>query len=125
MAMTRYVARWRVRLVGQLSAVVGLGLAVGWALSPTHERPSAPVVQPKPNADQRLAALKRAEANEPPETLTATYAPSGGEVDAVFYRVCDDARLAGAAPLYRGDAGYRDALDRDGDGIACEPYVGR
>ncbi|WP_405421624.1 excalibur calcium-binding domain-containing protein [Pseudonocardia alni] len=24
------------------------------------------------------------------------------------------------APLYRGDPGYRSALDRDNDGIACE-----
>lgn len=42
----------------------------------------------------------------------------------VFYRYCDDARAAGVAPLYRGDPGYRPALDRDDDGIACEPYYG-
>ncbi|MEJ6594094.1 MAG: excalibur calcium-binding domain-containing protein [Parasphingorhabdus sp.] len=30
-----------------------------------------------------------------------------------------------AAPLYRGDPGYRRSLDRDGDGVACEPYRGR
>ena len=29
-------------------------------------------------------------------------------------------RAAGAAPLHRGDPGYRSGLDRDGDGIACE-----
>jgi hypothetical protein len=38
-----------------------------------------------------------------------------------FYRNCDAARAAGAAPIYRGTPGYRDALDRDSDGIACEP----
>lgn len=43
----------------------------------------------------------------------------------VFYRVCADARLAGRAPLHRGDPGYRPALDADGDGVACEPYAGR
>ena len=37
-----------------------------------------------------------------------------------FYDNCTDARAAGAAPLYRGDPGYRPKLDRDGDGIACE-----
>jgi uncharacterized membrane protein YsdA (DUF1294 family) len=42
-----------------------------------------------------------------------------------YYRNCDAARSAGAAPLYRGDPGYRSPLDRDGDGIACEPYRGR
>jgi hypothetical protein len=38
----------------------------------------------------------------------------------VYYKNCAAARAAGAAPLHRGDPGYRPALDRDGDGIACE-----
>lgn len=42
-----------------------------------------------------------------------------------YYRNCDAARAAGAAPIYRGEPGYRAALDRDGDGIACEPWRGR
>ena len=36
------------------------------------------------------------------------------------YRNCREARAAGAAPLYRGQAGYSSRLDRDGDGVACE-----
>ena len=36
------------------------------------------------------------------------------------YRNCREARVAGAAPLYRGQPGYSARLDRDGDGIACE-----
>jgi endonuclease YncB( thermonuclease family) len=36
------------------------------------------------------------------------------------YRSCEEARAAGAAPLHRGEPGYRPALDRDGDGLACE-----
>lgn len=43
----------------------------------------------------------------------------------VYYRYCKDAQAAGAAPLYRGDPGYRPELDRDSDGVACEPYYGR
>jgi Excalibur calcium-binding domain len=35
---------------------------------------------------------------------------------------CATARALGLAPAYRGDPGYRSYLDRDGDGIACEPY---
>ncbi|MEH6702313.1 DUF1294 domain-containing protein [Parasphingorhabdus sp.] len=42
-----------------------------------------------------------------------------------YYRNCDAARSAGVAPLRRGDPGYRSRLDRDNDGIACEPYRGR
>ena len=40
----------------------------------------------------------------------------------VSYRNCAAARAAGAAPLYRGQSGYASHLDRDNDGIACEPY---
>lgn len=42
----------------------------------------------------------------------------------VYYDRCAEARAAGVAPLYRGEAGYRAGLDRDGDGVACEPYRG-
>lgn len=38
----------------------------------------------------------------------------------VHYKNCAEARAAGAAPIHRGQPGYRAALDRDGDGIACE-----
>lgn len=35
---------------------------------------------------------------------------------------CDAARTAGRAPLRQGEPGYSPRLDRDGDGIACEPW---
>ncbi|NGQ94986.1 nuclease precursor [Brevibacillus sp. SYP-B805] len=38
----------------------------------------------------------------------------------VFYANCSEARAAGAAPIYRGEPGYRPKLDRDNDGVACE-----
>ncbi len=41
------------------------------------------------------------------------------------YRNCAAARAAGAAPVYRGQPGYGPHLDRDNDGIGCEPYRGR
>lgn len=37
-----------------------------------------------------------------------------------YYSSCKAARAAGAGPFYRGGPGYRPALDRDGDGVACE-----
>lgn len=40
------------------------------------------------------------------------------------FRSCAQARAAGAAPVYAGEAGYGPHLDRDGDGIGCEPYRG-
>lgn len=42
---------------------------------------------------------------------------SGGSA---YYPNCAAARAAGAAPLYRGQPGYRPGLDRDNDGVACE-----
>jgi hypothetical protein len=38
----------------------------------------------------------------------------------VVYLSCAEVRAAGKAPLYRGDPGYTLALDRNGDGVACE-----
>ena len=34
---------------------------------------------------------------------------------------CAEARAAGAAPVRRGEFGYGSHLDRDGDGVGCEP----
>ncbi|MFF7641570.1 excalibur calcium-binding domain-containing protein [Streptomyces canus] len=47
--------------------------------------------------------------------------PSPSEVSP-YYENCDEARAAGAAPIHQGEPGYAPHLDRDGDGVACEPY---
>ena len=44
-----------------------------------------------------------------------------GPAPAAYYKNCTAARAAGAAPLHRGQPGYRDQLDGDHDGVACEP----
>jgi hypothetical protein len=35
---------------------------------------------------------------------------------------CNEARAAGTVPIYRGEPGYSEEMDGDGDGEACEPY---
>jgi Excalibur calcium-binding domain len=40
----------------------------------------------------------------------------------VYYPGCNAVRALGKAPLYVGDPGYREEMDGDGDGIACEPF---
>jgi hypothetical protein len=45
--------------------------------------------------------------------------PSPGTASTPFAS-CDAARAVGAAPVRRGDAGYGEHLDGDGDGTACE-----
>jgi len=63
---------------------------------PAHTPDPAPVPAPEPAAD------------EPPAS------------GAAYYQNCTQARAAGAAPIRRGEPGYRAALDRDDDGVACE-----
>ena len=41
-----------------------------------------------------------------------------------YYLNCAQARMMGAAPLYRGQPGYSKRLDTDGNGVACEPFFG-
>jgi endonuclease YncB( thermonuclease family) len=48
------------------------------------------------------------------------YGTAASPGSSVYYRNCAAARAAGAAPLHRGDPGYRSALDGDHDGVACE-----
>ncbi|MFD5243382.1 thermonuclease family protein [Amycolatopsis sp. NPDC058340] len=59
-----------------------------------------------------------------PTTKKSTPPPAAAEPDppkTVSYANCDAVRAAGAAPLYAGQPGYNRKLDRDGDGVACEP----
>lgn len=54
-------------------------------------------------------------------TSTAVaFATPAAAAPEVYYKNCDAARAAGAAPINRGEPGYRPALDRDNDGVACE-----
>ena len=46
------------------------------------------------------------------------HAPPAG----AYYSGCNEARAAGVAPIYAGEPGYREEMDGDADGIACEPY---
>lgn len=59
-------------------------------------------------------------ARQPPRSSLSAPAAGGGA-----FRNCAEARAAGAAPVRRGDPGYGPHLDRDNDGVGCEPYRGR
>ena len=56
--------------------------------------------------------------------LAVPASPVSAQTGGVYYKYCSHARAAGAAPIRRGQPGYGAHLDRDGDGIACEPYKG-
>jgi hypothetical protein len=55
-----------------------------------------------------------------PSTSSTSTTTTTTPTPPVYYKNCAEARAAGAAPIYRGQPGYRPGLDRDGDGIACE-----
>lgn len=46
--------------------------------------------------------------------------PTGQPEQEVYYSNCTEAREKGVSNILRGEPGYRAALDRDNDGIACE-----
>ena len=61
-------------------------------------------------------------AAEPLPTVTVTARPAGTTTTTphrVHYANCAAVRAAGAAPLHRGEPGYRSGLDPNGDGVAC------
>ena len=61
--------------------------------------------------------------NFPPVTQEEVTARDAVE-QSVHYSGCNEVRAAGKAPLNRGDPGYGEHMDGDGDGVACEPYSG-
>ncbi|MGY1637720.1 DUF1524 domain-containing protein [Geodermatophilus sp. SYSU D00742] len=73
--------------------------------------------------------MTRAERNAAATVLSGCPAeplPGGGGAPAsappaeVTYADCGAVRAAGAAPIHRGEPGWRDAFDGDGDGVGCE-----
>ncbi|NLG55253.1 MAG: DUF1524 domain-containing protein [Rhodococcus sp.] len=88
------------RVLGECGAYLAQAQPVS---EPTPEPTPQPVPEPTP---------------EPVPEPTPP-APAA-ESSSVYFANCAAARAAGAAPLYAGSPGYRPALDRDRDGIACE-----
>jgi micrococcal nuclease len=75
----------------------------------------APTPTPAPIATPKPAPATKA-APPPPPVEATEEAPA----HSAYYANCSAAKAAHAAPLHRGEPGYRPALDRDGDGVACE-----
>ncbi|MFD4237059.1 excalibur calcium-binding domain-containing protein [Streptomyces sp. NPDC058542] len=62
------------------------------------------------------------ETNPTPASNDANPAPEATDPAPAYYKNCDAALAAGAAPVEEGDPGYAPHLDRDGDGVGCEPW---
>lgn len=99
-----------VGVVGLLVVVAG---AVG--LSRADTPPPAAAVTPTPSAAPPLVV-----ADEPTVLPSETPTPAATpKPTAVYYKNCGVALAEGAAPIERGEPGYRTGLDPDGDGVAC------
>jgi beta-lactam-binding protein with PASTA domain len=74
-------------------------------------------------AAQKAAAeqvAQQAAAQQAAKPAPAPAAPAPAAPAAVYYQNCDAVRAAGAAPLYANQPGFRAALDRNSNGVACE-----
>ena len=92
--------------VGSYLATAGLMGAIaggGWAMT---------------DPDRQQAFISNAKEVAVEVGMMRARAPQDGD----HWRGCDEARAAGTAPIYRGEPGYREGMDGDNDGIACEPY---
>lgn len=72
---------------------------------------------PVPTTTEELVPTTGSSLEQVQTTVTTTAPADAG----VYYQNCAAVRAANAAPLHTGDPGYRSGLDRDGDGVACEP----
>jgi hypothetical protein len=134
-AMSRVLAGSALLLL--LAAGCGAAPTTGRApaTGATSPRPSAtsPAASPTPTTTAEAAGVPTlpVEPTTPPAPAPTTKKPAANPTTkkpapakttpkSVYYANCTAAKAAGAAPLYRGEPGYRDALDRDKDGIACE-----
>ncbi len=84
---------------------------------PAPEPAPAPAPEPEPEPAPAPAPEPQPEPAPTPAPAPAPVTGGGGDV---YYPNCKAARAAGAAPILAGEPGYRAALDRDRDGIACE-----
>jgi hypothetical protein len=88
---------------------------------PTPSPTPSPTPPPEPTATPSPAVPRLADV-PPPASPKAKPKP---KAKPVYYRNCDAVRAAGKAPLHRGEPGFRDSLDGDDDGVACEPYTAK
>ena len=94
-------------------------VAAAPASAPAAVAPAPFVAVPAPAAPAP-AVVVPAPAPAAPAPVVPVPVPVAPAPAAAYYTNCAAAKAAGAAPLYAGSAGYRPALDRDSDGIACE-----
>ncbi|MFJ6382518.1 excalibur calcium-binding domain-containing protein [Kitasatospora sp. NPDC092039] len=140
----RRPAKVAVSVVGGLYCLIWFAAVVADPKKPDTARPvaaaTATASSPSPSASAWASPSTATAAPTPTATATATPAPTPTQAPVpaqpsapseaappkadVYFADCAAAWAGGAAPLHRGDAGYRAGLDSDGDGTACETRPG-
>src|SRR5262249_44159302 len=100
---------------------------VGFVESPAPSAATTPAGAGSPPDGALIPHARRLALVAPPRVVTTTVQPpppppppppirttSNNGGGRVYYANCAEARAAGAAPLHRGEPGYRSGLDRDG-----------
>ncbi len=95
-----------------------LGIWSGEFQAPADFRANDPGHRAEVAALERQVERERAQASAP-------YRANAPARSGAYFRNCREAWAAGAAPLRRGQPGYRIEMDGDGDGVACEPLPKR
>jgi len=113
-------ARWATYARGWVTVKAAWGLTVDIAERAALEAmlASSPT---SPSTSQAGVGTPPAPPTTAPVTASAAAATTTSPTSStsVNYPNCEAARAAGAAPLQRGEPGYRDALDADRNGVAC------
>lgn len=110
------------------SAATFAGVWVGMEPAPVVAAPPSAVVASEPIRPTRRPIVVPV-VTEPDTHVVRHFVGAGVDRPAgnarreasVYYPGCHAARAAGVAPIYRGQPGYREGMDGDHDGIACEP----
>ncbi len=109
----QYASRWlSIKVRWELTATTLERDALGQMLDTCGDPDTAVDTTPRPLPAPPLP---------PVTTAVVPIVPVAPALDEnAYYANCAAVRAAGAAPLLRGQPGYRRGLDRDGDGVACE-----
>lgn len=87
----------------------------------TYDLKCAP---PSSSSSSASASASSSSSSKPPSQSSSSKPPSASASTSssagLYYENCDAVRAAGKAPLMSNQPGYRDGLDSDKDGIACE-----
>jgi hypothetical protein len=102
--------------VGAVGLLVVIGGALGMSRESASPAQAVAVAAPSSTVPSTLAIAEPTATPSAPrkQAITATPKPT-----AVYYKNCGVALAEGAAPIQKGEPGYRTGLDPDGDGVAC------